>query len=207
VREVLALGAHCDDLEIGCGGAILRLVAANADLRVRWIVWSSNAEREAEGRASAGRFLEGLADRVVEFHSFRDGYFPSERAAIKDRFELLKTQVSPDLILTHAGNDAHQDHRVIHELTWNTFRDHLILEYEIPKYDPDVGNPNSFVALDEPSAQRKVRILMDTFASQRDKRWFTEETFYGWMRMRAVHAACPSRYAEAFYARKIVLGV
>ena len=207
VREVVVFGAHCDDIEIGCGATILRLAAARPDVRVRWVVWSSTPEREAEARRSAARFLEGLPDRAVDVHSFRDGYFPSEHAAIKDRFEALKGQTTPDLVLTHAAADAHQDHRLINELTWNTFRDHVVLEYEIPKYDADLGNPNLFVPVDDATAARKVEILLAEYPSQHAKRWFTEETLYSLMRLRAVHAGCPARYAEAFFARKAILAV
>jgi LmbE family N-acetylglucosaminyl deacetylase len=199
--RVLALGAHCDDIEIGCGGSLLRLLREHRNLHVDWVVFSSSPVREKEARASAERFLEGAKGRRVVVHRFRNGYFPDEWAAIKDAFEALKTEASPDLILTHHHQDLHQDHRTVAELTWNTFRDHLVLEYEIPKYDPDLGSPNFFVRLDDAQAEQKARQIVAGFPSQAEKHWFSEDTFLALMRLRGVQSG--ARYAEAFYARKL----
>ena len=205
VRTVLLLGAHSDDIEIGCGGTVLRLLANNPGAAVHWIVFSGQASRAREAEASAARFLAAAKSRAVEVHQFRDGFFPSEQARIKTYFEELKAKVDPDLIFTHYRDDLHQDHRVISELTWNTYRRHTVLEYEVPKWDGDLGNPNVYVALDEDQARRKVEILMECFGSQRGKHWFDEETFHGLMRLRALECSAGSRRAEAFYGRKVTL--
>jgi LmbE family N-acetylglucosaminyl deacetylase len=204
-RSLLCLGAHSDDIEIGCGGAVLRLLAANAGASVHWVVFSARAERAREAEAAAARFLAATGERTVELHQFRDGFFPSEHAKIKSYFEELKSRVKPDVVFTHYRHDLHQDHRVVSELTWNTFRDHLVLEYEVPKWDGDLGSPNVFVPLEETQAREKVAILMQCFASQVGKRWFDEETFVALMRLRGMECNAPSRRAEAFYGRKVVL--
>lgn len=201
---VLCLGAHCDDIEIGCGGAILEFIARNPGLRVHWIVLSSNAERAAEAHAAAAQFLEQAADTDVRAETFRNGYFPFIGGEIKDYFERLKADVEPDLILTHQRHDRHQDHRVVSDLTWNTFRDHLILEYEIPKYDGDMGQPNVYIPLSDEQRNRKTAILMECFPSQRDHPWFARETFDGLMRLRGMECNAPSGHAEAFFGRKMV---
>jgi LmbE family N-acetylglucosaminyl deacetylase len=205
VRTLLLLGAHSDDIEIGCGGTVLRLLANNPGAAVHWIVFSGQAGRAREAEASAARFLAGTRTHTVEVHQFRDGFFPSEQARIKTYFEELKGKVDPDLIFTHYRDDLHQDHRVISELTWNTYRRHTVLEYEVPKWDGDLGNPNVYVALDEDQARRKVEILMECFGTQRGKHWFDEETFHGLMRLRALECSAESRRAEAFYGRKVTL--
>ena len=205
LRTVLCLGAHSDDIEIGCGGTILRLIADNPGLAVHWIVFSARAERAGEAEASAARFLEGAGARNVQLHQFRDGFFPSEHAKIKTYFEELKARIEPDLVFTHCRHDLHQDHRVINELAWNTFRRHSILEYEVPKWDGDLGTPNVYVPLDATQAARKVKILMECFTTQAGKHWFDEETFTGLMRLRAMECSAPSRRAEAFYGRKVIL--
>jgi LmbE family N-acetylglucosaminyl deacetylase len=202
--KVLCLGSHSDDIEIGCGGTILRLLSSNQNVHVIWVVFSSSKERKREARKSAELFLRQAKQKDIIVSDFRDGYFPFEGAKIKDSFEELK-RVSPDLILTHNCKDAHQDHRQIAELTWNTFRDHLILEYEIPKYDGDMGRPSLFVPIEEEVYQNKVRYIMDAFESQRHKRWFEGETFLSLMRLRGMECNAPSGYAEAFYCRKLVL--
>jgi LmbE family N-acetylglucosaminyl deacetylase len=203
--RVLCLGAHSDDIEIGCGGTILRLASEYPNLSVHWVVFSAGARRAEEARRSADAFLAQAADRQVVVHEYRDGFFPYVGGQIKDSFEALKGQVDPDLIFTHCRHDAHQDHRVLCELTWNTFRNHLILEYEIPKYDGDLGSPNVFVCLDEPTWRRKISILSEHFKTQEDKHWFAEETFSALMRLRGIESRSPSRYAEAFYGRKLVV--
>jgi len=203
--SILCLGAHSDDIEIGCGGTIRRLLASNANVDVHWVVLSSGSEREREARDSACRFLQGARRQVVLVENFRNGYFPFVGAEIKDYFESRLKAISPDLIFTHYRADRHQDHRLVSDLTWNTFRNHTVLEYEIPKYDGDLGTPNLFVAMDEATCEEKIRHLMSVFATQRDKQWFSEDTFRCLMRLRAIEAAGVERYAEAFYLRKAVL--
>jgi LmbE family N-acetylglucosaminyl deacetylase len=202
--KVLCLGAHSDDIEIGCGGAILRLTQEIEQMEIAWIVFGASGDREKEARESAALFLDSVKCKNVIVKSFRDSFFPFEGAQIKSYFEELKA-ISPDLIFTHNGKDAHQDHRLLAELTWNTFRNHLILEYEIPKYDGDLGQPNVFVPLAQEVYERKVRFLMQAFGTQRSKQWFSEDTFKGLMRLRGMECVSPSGYAEAFYCRKMVL--
>ena len=203
-RKVLVLGAHADDIEIGCGGTMLRLVSKPRDLDVLWVVFSASEERAAEARMSASAFLAGAARTRVIVRNHRDGFLPYSGAAIKDEFEALKEQFTPDLVFTHFRNDLHQDHRLISELTWNTFRDQLILEYEIPKYDGDMGAPNFFVHLDATLCKRKVDNILRYFASQRGKTWFSEDTFYAMLRLRGLESNAPEKHAEAFYCRKMV---
>jgi LmbE family N-acetylglucosaminyl deacetylase len=205
LKTVLCLGAHCDDIEIGCGGAVLRLVQDYPLVHVYWIVFSSDSQRAAEARRSADAFLQHAAGKEVLIKEFRNGYFPTVGAAIKDCFEEIKASIRPDVIFTHCRNDLHQDHRLVSELTWNTFRNHLILEYEIPKYDGDMGAPNLYVPLPEVLWRRKVVTLMECFPSQREKQWFTPETFAALMRLRGIESNAHSGYAEAFYVRKLVL--
>jgi LmbE family N-acetylglucosaminyl deacetylase len=205
--RVLCLGAHSDDIEIGCGGTILRLCEHYPGLHVRWAVFSASDERRREAEAAAALFLRGAASASVSVDSFRDGFFPYEGAAIKERFETIRREFTPDLVFTHYRHDRHQDHRQISDLTWNTFRNHLVLEYEIPKYDGDLGAPNLFVPLPEEVARRKVECLFEAFSSQRAKQWFSEETFLGLMRLRGIEAGESARYAEAFHARKALLGM
>jgi LmbE family N-acetylglucosaminyl deacetylase len=202
--RVLALGAHADDIEIGCGGTILHLVERGLVAAATWVVFSGLGERADEAKASGAAFLEGVEERSVVVHGFRDGFFPHSGAVIKDEFERLKQEVDPDLVVTHRGDDAHQDHRLVSELTWNTFRNHLILEYEIPKYDGDLGRPNLFVPLAEPTYRRKIELLQKHFPSQHSKPWFTEDTFLALMRLRGMESHAPSRYAEGFHSRKLL---
>jgi LmbE family N-acetylglucosaminyl deacetylase len=204
--SVLCLGAHSDDIEIGCGGTMLTLLAAHPGTRVHWVVFSAPGRRGDEARRSASRFLRAAGAADVQLHEFRDGFFPHEGAAIKEVFEALKP-VAPDVVFTHHGGDRHQDHRVVCELTWNTFRDHLILEYEIPKYDGDLTSPNVFVPLALRHRRRKVALLLDSFPSQRRKRWFTAATFEALMRLRGIESAVAEGYAEGFHARKLALNV
>jgi LmbE family N-acetylglucosaminyl deacetylase len=203
--QVLCLGAHSDDIEIGCGGTILSLLAGGAELECHWVVLSSDDQREKEARASAAEFLKRAKRSEVAVRRFRNGYFPFEGAAIKDYFEELKSRLSPDLVFTHYRDDRHQDHRTVSDLTWNTFRNHVVLEYEIPKYDGDLGSPNLFVPLGETECREKIRILKTAFTSQRDKHWFDEDTFRALMRLRGMESCAPDFHAEAFYARKLVL--
>jgi LmbE family N-acetylglucosaminyl deacetylase len=203
--EVLCLGAHCDDIEIGCGGTVLRLVEEFPAARFHWVVLSSNDERADEARRAADHFLAGAGKQDVRIERFRESYFPWAGAEIKGYFEELKADVDPHLVLTHHRHDRHQDHHLVAELTWNTWRDHLILEYEIPKYDGDLGAPNVFVTLDERAAQRKVDGILDHFSSQRGRAWFDGDTFRALLRLRGMEANAPSRFAEGFYGPKVVL--
>ncbi len=204
-ERLLCLGAHSDDIEIGCAGTLLRLTEGGGPIEVTWVVFSAEERREQEAQESARAVLASAKSAHIEIQRFRDGFFPAQGEAIKDYFEALKQRVTPDLIFTHYRNDLHQDHRLIAELTWNTFRDHLILEYEIPKYDGDFGSPNVFVPLDEAQCRRKIDLLLTHFASQRDRRWFSEDLFRAVLRVRGMEANAPDGYAEAFYGRKVVL--
>ena len=202
VREVLCLGAHSDDIEIGCGGAVLELAAANPRLRVTWVVFSGDARREAEARRAARWFLRDAGSSEVIVRKQRDGFFPTQTTEIKEFFEELKRTTTPDIIFTHYRDDRHQDHRTISDLTWNTFRDHLVLEYEIPKYDGDLGKPNAFVPVSRPMARRKVNGIHSIFKSQLGQHWFTPDLFFGMMRIRGIE--CCADFAEAFHSRKAI---
>jgi LmbE family N-acetylglucosaminyl deacetylase len=203
--RILCLGAHADDIEIGCGGTMLRLLAEQGRVSVDWVVFSATPTRAREARRCAGLFLEKAKSATVSIERFRDGFFPSESARIKRHFERLKRRASPDLLFAPYRGDAHQDHRLLGELAWNTFRDHLILEYEIPKYDGDLGSPGFYVPLDEPTCRDKVRFLRTAFRSQRNRKWFTEDTFWSILRLRGVESNSSTAYAEGFYCRKVVL--
>jgi LmbE family N-acetylglucosaminyl deacetylase len=199
------VGAHSDDIEIGCGALVLRLIRRFPSIHIDWVVLSATGPRASEARSAARLFLKDAHTSRIRLHRFRDGFFPYEGAEIKKTFELLKGGPAPDLVLTHYRDDRHQDHRVVSDLTWNTFRDHWILEYEIPKFDGDLGSPNVFVELDDDTCRQKVNYLERSFGSQREKQWFTPETFMGLMRLRGVECRAPSGYAEAFFSRKAVL--
>lgn len=205
--RVLCVGAHSDDIEIGCGGSMLRLVAQHGDAEVHWVVLGSSGGRDEEAAASAERFLAGAGRKDIVVEHFKNGFFPYVGEEIKTFFEKLKVRIAPDIVFTHYRNDLHQDHRLVSELTWNTFRSQLILEYEILKYDGDLGSPNAFVHLDEATCRKKVDVLMECFKSQRDKDWFTPDAFLSLMRIRGVESRAPGRYAEAFYCRKVVLSL
>ncbi len=203
VRRVLAIGAHSDDLEIGCGGTVLALTRANPEMVVHWVVLAAQGAREDEARRSADVLLAAASERTVEVHPFRDGYLPHTAVDVKDAFEDLKARFDPELVLTHTRDDLHQDHRLVCELTWNTFRDHVILEYEIPKWDGDVGRPNLYVPLSEPEVEEKLGLLSEHFGTQRGKHWYDVEVFRGLMRLRGMECRSPSGFAEAFTARKL----
>jgi LmbE family N-acetylglucosaminyl deacetylase len=205
LRRVLVLGSHSDDIEIGCGATLLALTRARPEVEVTWVVLGAEGEREREARASAEAFMGAVTRSEVVVHPFRDGFFPYMGGEVKDVFEDLKGRLDPDLILTHARHDLHQDHRLVCELTWNTWRDHLILEYEIPKYDGDLGTPNVFVPVSEEIAREKAKLVVDAFASQREKHWFDDQLFLGLMRVRGMEGRSPSGYAEAFTCRKVSL--
>ena len=200
--RVLALGAHCDDIEIGCGGTLLRLAGEREHLEVRWAAFSSTPARAEEGRASAAAFLEGAARSEVTIGNHRDGFLPQAWAAVKEELEQIKRGYSPDLIFTHCRQDLHQDHRVVSDLTWNTWRHHLILEYEIPKYDGDLGAPNLFAPLPAAVLERKIALLLRHFSSQSGKAWFTPELFRALPRIRGMECVAAEGLAEAFYCRK-----
>lgn len=203
--RILCVGAHSDDIEIGCGGLLLGLIEGVSNVEIDWVVFSAPVKRMQEARQSAVGFLKGARRKHVIIEQFRDGFFPYQGAAIKRVFERLKRDPVPDLVLTHYREDRHQDHRLLSDLTWNTFRDHWILEYEIPKFDGDLGAPNFFAPLDKAICVRKVEHLERAFGSQRDKHWFRADTFLGLMRLRGMECRAPSGYAEAFYSRKTVL--
>jgi len=198
--RVLAIGAHSDDIEIGCGGTLLRLASEVQQLDLTWVVLSAEGSRADEARAGA----EAFGATTVEVEAYEDAFFKYGRE-VKEHFEGLKARVAPDLVLTHHGSDLHQDHRLVAELTWNTFRDHLILEYEIPKYDGDLGAPNVFVQLDEEVARRKLEALQRCFPSQAGKPWFTDDVFRGLLALRGMESRAPSGFAEAFYGRKLAV--
>ena len=203
--SLLCLGAHSDDIEIGAGATLLGLMERGVKLDVHWCVLSGSGVRDDEARKSANDFLAKAHCAKIEIKSFRDGFFPEQGEAIKQWFEELKGRINPDLILTHRRDDAHQDHQLVCRLTWNTFRDHQILEYEIPKWDGDIGQPNVYVPVSAAALARKIELLMAHFGSQRSKQWFDDETFRGLARIRGMECRAPERYAEAFFARKVAL--
>jgi LmbE family N-acetylglucosaminyl deacetylase len=203
--KILCLGAHCDDIEIGCGGTVLRWLEEHPNLEVCWVVLSSTRERKKEALKGADLFLRGARKKTVLVEKFRDGFFPYSGAEIKEYFEELKKRFSPDIVLTHYRDDRHQDHRLVSDLAWNTFRKELILEYEIPKYDGDLGQPNLFIPLSEAVCRSKVQHILDVYRTQREKHWFTEDTFRSLLRLRGVESGPAGKYAEAFYCRKLIL--
>jgi LmbE family N-acetylglucosaminyl deacetylase len=203
-KRILALGAHSDDIEIGCGGTLLRLISERRELEITWVVFCSTPERAQEAQSSAEAFLAGAGKKRVVVKSHRDGFLPYSGAAVKEDFEALKREVSPDLILTHYREDRHQDHRTVSDLTWNTWRDHLILEYEIPKYDGDFGSPGFFCPLSEATLEKKIKLVLSAFPTQAGKSWFSADLFRAVARIRGMECAAPDRFAEAFYCRKAI---
>jgi LmbE family N-acetylglucosaminyl deacetylase len=203
--QILCLGCHSDDIEIGCGGAVLRLAEEYPDAAFHWVVFSALGSRRDEADRAAHLFVRPEQLKGPHLKTFPDAFMPFVGMEVKGAFEELKRTISPDLIFTHNRKDAHQDHRLIAELTWNTFRNHLILEYEIPKYDGDLGQPSVFVPLELEVCEKKVRYIMEAFQSQSSKHWFQHETFFGLMRLRGMECNAPSGYAEAFYSRKLVI--
>jgi len=200
--SVLCLGAHCDDIEIGAGGTLLNWISSGVQVHARWCVLSAVGWRAEEAQASARAFLAGAASAVVELAEFNDGFFPYQGSEIKGWLSDLSKRFSPDIVLTHRRDDAHQDHREVNQITWNVFRDHLILEYEIPKWDGDLGQPSLYVPLSPAVLKRKIELLFEHFGTQRSKDWFDEETFRGLARLRGMECRSPHRYAEAFVVRK-----
>lgn len=203
-KRVLLLGAHCDDIEIGVGATVLRLLRDRPDLEINWVVFSGNDLRQKEAADAAEAFLRGCEKKTVTLHRFRDAHFPMHMDVIKAEFEKLKA-FAPDLIFTHTSRDSHQDHRAVNELTWNTFRNHTILEYEITKYEGDLGRPTVYAPATGDDVAMKVRHLMECFPSQTSRQWYDEETFRGLMRIRGIECNSPTKYAEAFYCRKILI--
>ena len=205
IASFLVVGAHADDIEIGCGGALIQLLAANPGASVTWVVLSADSERAAEARLSASALLEGRAANV-EIAQFRDGYLPHQGMAVKEYFADLQTRVSPDVIFCPSQGDAHQDHRFAAQLVHQTFRDHLILEYEIPKYDGDLGRPNVYVQLSRETVEKKIASIIEQFPSQANKDWFNAETFGALLRLRGIECRAPDGTAEAFHCGKLLLG-
>jgi len=205
--RILCLGAHCDDIEIGCGGTILRLLreVGGDQIIIRWVVFSSDPTREKEAFGSANEFLMGAREKEIIIKNFRNSYFPYIALEIKEYFEEMKNFFKPDLIFTHYRDDLHQDHRLISDLTWNTFRNHFILEYEIPKYDGDFGSPNYYVRLSDGICRGKIGILLKWFCSQSEKHWFSEDTFLSVLRIRGMESGSPEKYAEGYYSRKFII--
>ena len=203
--SILCIGAHCDDIEIGCSGTLLSFLQSAPDTTINWVVCSSTAERKQETELAARRL--GIGKRQIRLHflDFRDGYLPWSGAEVKDALRRVTSPMTPNLVFTHYGEDLHQDHRLISELTWNLFRDHLILEYEVPKYDGDLGRPNMFMPLDSDIADEKIRLLLESYPSQSGKHWFSDETFRALLRIRGIESGRNNRYAEAFYSRKTCL--
>lgn len=201
----LFLGAHCDDIEIGCGATVMRLIEDYPDAAFHWVVFSSDERRAAETRRAAGALLTGAKESTVTIKTFRNAYFPYIGVELKEFFEELKRSITPDVVFTHYRNDRHQDHRTLSDLTWNTFRSHLIVEYEIPKYDGDLGQPNFYVPVTEEMMRRKIDTLMDCYGTQANHQWFTPDTFAGLMRIRGIECDSPTGYAEAYHVRKMTI--
>jgi LmbE family N-acetylglucosaminyl deacetylase len=205
VGTVLCLGAHCDDIEIGAAGLLMSLIESNPQIEVQWHVFGATDQRADETRNAATALLKGAARSKIAFSRYSNSFFPAQIAAIKEEVEAVKLSTRTDLVVTHCRDDLHQDHRVVNELTWNAFRDHLVLEYEIPKYDGDLGRPNFYVPLTESVAKRKIDTLMGCFPSQRERKWFAPDLFMALMRLRGMECNSPSGLAEAFHVRKISL--
>jgi LmbE family N-acetylglucosaminyl deacetylase len=201
-QKLLLVGAHCDDIEIGMGATLRRYSERHPEAQILWVTLSSNEVRAAETRVAGARLLSRARNATLVVKSFREGYFPYIGAELKDFFESLKSQIAPDIVFTHWRDDLHQDHRIASELTWNTFRDHLILEYEIPKYDGDLRTPNLYVPISKEELELKVEILMTSFPSQVHRSWFTPDTFRGIARLRGIECNAPEAFAEAFHCRK-----
>jgi LmbE family N-acetylglucosaminyl deacetylase len=205
IKKVLCLGAHSDDIEIGCGATILRLIQEQAGIQVFWMVFSAQGQRAREAKKSASEFLHDVRSPKIRTARFKESFFPSEWPAIKNTFEKVRREFEPDLVLTQYRDDRHQDHRVLSDLAWNTFRSHLIFEYEIPKYDGDLGTPNLYVPVSRELCEKKVGALMRHFQSQAKRHWFTADTFWALLRLRGIECASPSGFAEAFHGRKLIL--
>lgn len=203
--KILCIGAHSDDLEIGCGATVMQILRERRGVELTWVVMSAVGQRATEARSSARHLAAGAARLDIRLNAFQDGFLPAQFREAKECFEQIKRDVAPDLIFTHTRFDRHQDHRLVCELTWNTWRDHLVLEYEIPKYEGDLGQPNLYMPLSKNLVDRKVRLLNRFFGTQRSKQWFSDETFLGLMRIRGIECKSPSGFAEAFHATKFTM--
>jgi len=203
--KILCLGAHSDDIEIGCGGTILNICSQNLKSEIHWIVFSASKERKKEAISSANNFLVSIEKKNIIVHDFKENYFPYNASTIKESFDDLGRNFNPDLIFTHHRSDLHQDHKLIYDLTLNTFRNHLVLEYEIPKYDGDLGSPYIFSSLEEKILDTKIKYINENFQTQKNKPWFSDETFRALPRLRGIESRSPSGYAEAFHCRKMNL--
>ena len=203
--DLLLVGAHADDIEIGCGGTVLHWAREGRIASATWVVLSGSAERADEARTAAAAFLRGVPSVDIRVEGFRDGYFPYVGPRLKEFFESVKASVQPDVILTHDRDDLHQDHRLVGELVWQTFRDHLILEFEVPKFDGELGQPNLYVDVPEWAAREKADLLVASYPSQHDRHWFSPETFLGLARLRGVESRATSGLAEGFRSRKAIL--
>ncbi len=203
--DILCMGAHCDDIEIGCGATLLKWIRQARINSIVWVVFSSEGRRKEEAILSANKYLETVSYKEIIILGYRDAFLHFSALEVKEEFERLKSKIDPDIVFTHYRDDRHQDHRLLSDLAWNTFRDHLILEYEIPKYDGDLGVPNTFVSVDKKEVDDKILGLLQCFASQAGKHWFDEETFRSLMRIRGLECNSPTRYAESFHLRKCLL--
>jgi len=204
--HLLCLGAHCDDVEIGCGGTLLKLIAAQVNIHITWVIFSSTEARKREAEVSASLFCKNAGNLDLRILDFRDGFLPTEGIKLKEAFEQVKKDIpAPDVIFTHYRNDLHQDHRAVSDLTWNTFRNHLILEYEIPKWDGDLAVPNSFITFNQETGRQKIAYLQQAYNSQKQKKWFSDDLFWSLMRIRGMECNADSTIAEAFYSRKLLL--
>lgn len=205
LTRVLAIGAHSDDIEIGCGGTLLRLLESNPSLHIHWVVFcGADERRNREARESAERFLAGASSRQIVVGTFRDAFMPFHGEQVKEFFETLK-DAKPELVFTHFREDRHQDHRLLSDLTWNTWRTQMIVEYEIPKYDGDLGHPNLYSALNQDICKHKIELLMKGFPTQAGRQWFTDDTFWALLRLRGIECASPTKFAEAFHCRKMLM--
>ena len=207
LSHILCLGAHCDDAEIGCGGALLSILEQNPNnIHVTWVIFTSSESRKKEAIKGAELFTANARSVDIKIFDYRDGFLPYTNGQIKDTFEEVKAGVdTPDLIFTHYRHDRHQDHRLVSELTWNTYRNHPILEYEIPKWDGDMGQPNTFIPLTREQGLQKIRLLQEVYNTQQTKNWFTDDLFWSLMRLRGMECNAPSTIAEGFYSRKLTL--
>jgi len=203
--RILCVGAHCDDIEIGCGATLRMLQRRKEGLIIDWVVLSGAEERRQETQRAMRLLVRSSRRGELRFGDFPDGRFPAAYTEIKSFCELLKRRSRPDLILCHERDDRHQDHRVVNEMIWNTFRDHVVLEYEVPKWDGGLGQPNVYVPLDAKDAGAKVDALLKSYPTQAGKDWFTRDTFMAMLRLRGLECRSPSGYAEAFYGRKLLL--
>jgi LmbE family N-acetylglucosaminyl deacetylase len=204
VRAVVALAAHPDDLEIAAGGLLLTLAAAAPGVRVHYVLFTGSPDRQQEARAAGPAFLPG-AQLSMATHDLPDGRLPAYWGGAKEIAEEAARELPAELVLAPARDDAHQDHRTVAELATTAFRDALVLHYEIPKWDGDVGRPNLYLPLAEPTARRKVELLHTCFPSQKDRDWWDDEVFLSLARLRGME--CRARYAEAFVCHKAALRI